>query len=338
MRVKRQNPISTAWLCFLLVLVLAACGQSSGKTVAITPVKLENKSENSRDYDPVTIQNGDRQIEITEKPMRAVTLNQHTTEVMLALGLEQYMAGTAYLDDDILPEYKDQYTKIPVLSDKYPSQEAFLNVNPDFAYAGWQSAFQEDAVGTVERLEELGITAYLHESSNMVGPTKEDIYQDIRNIARIFDVEERAEKLIESINNEVEKIREQIGAIDEPLRVFVYDSGEDAPVTATQNFMTELIHMAGGKNIFSDIEKNWANVTWEEVVNRNPEVIVIIDYGDIPAEKKKQTLLNKTALADVEAIQNERFTVLPLSAAAEGVRMPIAVETLAKSFYPEKFK
>ncbi|PWA12192.1 Fe3+-hydroxamate ABC transporter substrate-binding protein [Pueribacillus theae] len=334
---KRKNQLLVASLCFMFVMMLAACGQSN-EAQETSSAKQINKTENSQKYEPVTIQNGARTIEFTEMPKRAVTLNQHATEVMLALGLEKYMVGTAYLDDDILPEYKDKYSQIPVISDEYPSQEAFLEVNPDFAYAGWKSAFQEDAIGTFDQLEKFGIKAYLHQSSNIVGPKSEDVYEDIRNIARIFHVEERADKLIKSINNEVENIQDQIGSIDEPLRVFVYDSGEDAPVTATQNFMTELIRMAGGKNIFSDIEKNWANVTWEEVVKRNPEVIVIIDYGDIPIEKKKQTLLNKTALADVEAIQKERFTVLPLSAAAEGVRIPIAVETLAKSFYPDKFE
>lgn len=329
---KRLLPVG--YFCLLIMFILAACGQSEEEQAQTSsPHQDENTA-----YEPLTIQNGDRTIEFTEMPTRAVTLNQHVTEVMLALGLEEYMVGTAYLDDEILPEYKDKYNEIPVIADAYPSQEVFLDANPDFAYAGWQSAFGEEAIGTVERLEEFGVKAYLHQSSTIVGPKKEDIYEDIRNIAKIFNVEERADELIQLMESDVEKIRNKIGEMDEPLRVFVYDSGEDTPLTATQNFMTELITIAGGENIFSDIEKNWAKVSWEEVVERNPEMIVIIDYGDTSVEDKKQFLLNHSALADVDAIQNERFAVLPLSAAAEGVRIPIAVETLAKSFYPEKFE
>ncbi|PWA12194.1 hypothetical protein DCC39_07095 [Pueribacillus theae] len=118
----------------------------------------------------------------------------------------------------------------------------------------------------------------------------------------------------------------------------MYDSGEDAPFTATQTILSELIKMAGGENIFSDIEKNWATVTWEEVVNRNPEVIVIMDYGNITVEQKKQVLFSKSALADVDAIKNKRIAVMPLDHTFEGVRMPLAIETLAKAFYPEKFE
>ena len=331
MRLKIDKSNMLAVVLLLITMVLTACGNNEKTTTS------GNQSGDSN-YNPVTIKNGDRTIVFNEMPTRAVTLNQHTTEVMLALGLEEYMVGTAYLDDDILPEYEEQYENIPVLSDKYPSQEAFLQVNPDFAYAGWESAFQDDAVGTVERLEEFGIKAYLHQSSNMVAPTLEDVFQDIENIARIFHVEDRADELMDNISDEVERIQDQIGKVDDPLRVFVYDSGEDAPLTATQNFMNELIRLAGGENIFSDIEKNWANVTWEEVVKRDPEVIVIIDYGEISVEQKIQTLLNKASLADVEAIKHERFAVLPLSAAAEGVRIPLALETLANAFYPDSFK
>jgi len=71
-------------------------------------------------------------------------------------------------------------------------------------------------------------------------------------------------------------------------------------------------------------------------VDRNPEMIVIMDYGSTTIDQKKQTLLNHSALADVEAIKNERFSVMPLVDAFEGIRIPIALETLAESFIPKR--
>jgi len=53
-------------------------------------------------------------------------------------------------------------------------------------------------------------------------------------------------------------------------------------------------------------------------------------------EQKKALLLSNAALADVAAIRNKRFVVMPLSAAAEGVRAPMALRTLAGGFYPDK--
>ena len=53
---------------------------------------------------------------VYKSPTRAVTLNQGATEIMLALGLQDKMVGTAYLDDEIWPEFQAAYNKIPALS------------------------------------------------------------------------------------------------------------------------------------------------------------------------------------------------------------------------------
>ncbi|GGK23385.1 lipoprotein [Caldalkalibacillus thermarum] len=304
-------------------------GEASGEETQTDPAGASG-------YQPVTIENNGRTLSFDKPPQRAVTLNQHVTEVMLALGLEEVMVGTAYLDDEILPQFQEAYEQIPVLADRYPSQEVFLSVEPDFAYAGWQSAFSENGVGSVEELEAFGVTAYLHHSSTIVGPTIEDVYQDIRNIGRIFGVEERAEELIAQMETDIALLQEQIGKVDEPIRVFVYDSGEDQAFTVGQNYMNTLIRLAGGENIFADLDKNWGSVNWEEVVERSPEVIVVVDYGEMTAEQKIDFLLRHPALDNVPAIQHERFVVVPLSAAAEGIRAPLALEILIKGFYPEK--
>ena len=78
---------------------------------------------------------------IQEPPKRAVTMNQGTTEVMLALGLEDSMVGTAYLDDYIWPAVEEAYNKIPVIGTSYPNITTLLSVDPDFIYASYSSAF-----------------------------------------------------------------------------------------------------------------------------------------------------------------------------------------------------
>jgi iron complex transport system substrate-binding protein len=324
------------WMAALLAvsLIVSACSPASntGNEEKGSPTAQTTEGQ------PVTIKNADREVIYTEAPKRAVTLNQHVTEVMLALGLADKMVGTAYLDDQILPELKEAYDKIPVLSDKYPNKEVLMAANPDFVYAGWDSGFSDKGVGTVEELEQAGIKSYLHESSNKPGPTIDDVYADIQNIGRIFRVEDKANELIGEMKQQMEAITSKIGSVEKPVTVFVYDSGEDQPFTAANNYMTALIEMAGGKNIFDDIQKSWADVSWEEVVNRKPEVIVIVDYGDKTVDQKRNLLLTKPELADLPAIKNQRFIVLPLSAASEGVRAPIALKILAEGIYPEKFQ
>lgn len=318
---------------FLFLCIMTACNQAPASEQKAETAEASGSGSDQ----PVIIENMGRTITFEEAPKRAVALNQHATEIMLALGLEDSMAGTAFLDDEILPQYQEAYEKVPVLSDKYPSQEVFLGAEPDFAYAGWESAFSEKALGTVEQLEDAGVKSYLQQSSNMNGPSMDDVFEDILNIGRIFRVEDRAKELVESMKEDMNAVHEKVKDVKDPVKVFVYDSGEKEPFTAAQNFLNEMITLAGGSNIFDDIEKGWATASWEEVVNRNPEIIVIIDYGDTTADQKKEFLLNHPALTEVEAIKQKRFVVLPLSAGSEGIRGPYAIETLAKAFYPEKF-
>lgn len=334
----KRNIFSKSLIAALLVLmmVLSACGskeEKSAATVEPTPASTPAPA-----YQKVEIVNAGHTFTFTKAPSRAITLNQHATEVMLALGLEKSMVGTAYLDDKILPEFEGAYSQIKVLSKEYPSKEIFLAEAPDFAYAGWKSAFTEKTLGTPEELAKLGIPTYIQESSEKTAPTLEDVYKDILNIGRIFNVEAKANEIIDKISQELTQIKDQIGEVTKPIKVFVYDSGEDKPFTAANSFLTNLINRVGGKNIFDDIQKGWAEVSWEEVINRNPDIIVVIDYGDQTVEQKKKLLLSKPELADVTAIKNKKLIVLPLSAAAEGIRASMAMKILAEGFYPDKFK
>ncbi|MFS0576810.1 ABC transporter substrate-binding protein [Sporosarcina sp. 179-K 3D1 HS] len=292
-----------------------------------------DKESASAKQESLSIENNGVALPIGEVPQRAITLNQHVTEIMLALGLEDHMVGTAYLDDEILPEYQAAYEKIEVLSDTYPSKEVFVGADPDFAYAGWASAFKEDSLGTQAELLDQGIIPYLHQSSTIVGPTLDDIFTDIENIGKIFRVEDRSAQLIADMKQQIDDIKKTIPPSDDKKRVFVFDSGDTSAFTVGQNFLNELITMAGGTNIFNDLDKNWGEVSWEKVVERNPEIIVIIDYGDTSVDQKIDFLNSVSMLADTTAIQNQHFVIVPLSAAAEGVRIPMALDTLVKGFY-----
>ncbi|MCM3760222.1 ABC transporter substrate-binding protein [Alkalihalobacillus oceani] len=317
----KLNIVKCSGLLVSLVLLLAGCNQGE-------PATSEGESGQV-----IEIENNGITLEVSESPQRAVSLNQHVTEVMLALGLEDRMVGTAYLDDEILPGYKEAYEKVEVLSDTYPSKEVFLAVEPDFAYAGWPSAFREDSLGTQEELIEYGIIPYLHESSMKTAPRLEDIYTDIRHVAEIFQVEDRAEQFIAETDARIAELTADIPEVDEAARVFVFDSGDTTPKTAGQNFLNELISVAGGENIFSELEQHWPDVSWEEVVERDPEIIVIMDYGTTAADEKIDFLLENPMLTNTTAVQNQHFVVMPLSTAAEGVRIALALETLVEGFY-----
>ncbi|MDV6377403.1 ABC transporter substrate-binding protein [Sporosarcina sp. GW1-11] len=323
-----------AFMSLTILLLLAAC---SNKNTETEEEKDDVESGQKEQVEKVVIDNSDFVIEYDKAPKRAISLNQHVTEIMLALGLEDSMVGTAYLDDEIYKPFQEAYELVPVLAEQYPSKEQVIEVEADFLYGGWSSAFNEKGIATREELKELGIDSYLQMSSTKVAPTVEDIYTDIRNIAKIFRIEDRGEELVRQMNQDIEAITAKLPEVKEPLDVLVFDSGDTEVFTATQNFMNSLVTMAGGNNIFGDVEGNWSTVSKEDAVERQPEMIVIIDYGSTTVEQKINFLKSDPALSQTPAVQNEKFVTLPLSAASEGIRVAEAVEILAKGFYPDVY-
>jgi len=274
----------------------------------------------------------------TEPPQRAVTMSQFMTEMLLALDLGDKMVGTAYMDNDIYPEFKEAYDKVEILSDKYPSKEVMYSVEPDFV-SGWTSVFNEKRVASADEMMENGIHPFLAKSISGEG-SMEAVYEDFRTLGKIFDVNEKAEEVVAKLQGEVAEIQDQIGDLTEEdmVKVFAYDSGDNEPfVVAGGGISGDIIRQAKGQNIFGDIEKGYATVSWEEVVLRNPDVIVIVDYGDTSAETKLELIKSHPALQDVTAVKEENYVVIGLADMSPGVRNTGAIKALAQGFYPEKF-
>jgi len=290
---------------------------------------------------PLTIHSCNREVTFNEAPKHAVSHDINMTQMMLALGLKSRMAGYSGVSGwkSVTPEMQSLLDGLPELAAKYPSVETLLNANVDFFFAGWDYGMRVGGDLTPQTLQPLGINVYeLTESCAFVmkrpAATLDDTYNDLRNLGKIFDVQDRANALIADMQNQVAEIRKDLPT-DKP-RVFLYDSGEDRAMTSGRLGMPQaLIDAAGGRNILDDVEASWTRVNWETVVERNPQVIVIVDYSEITAEQKIEFLLKNPALQSVDAIKNQRFIVIPYVQATPGIDNVLAVETLAKGFHGE---
>ncbi|QTH14919.1 ABC transporter substrate-binding protein [Pseudomonas corrugata] len=288
---------------------------------------------------PLTIQSCNRQVVFNEAPRHAVSHDINMTQMMLALGLKSRMVGYSGISGwkSVTPEMAKILDGLPELAAKYPSVETLLNANVDFFFAGWDYGMRVGGDLTPQTLQPLGIPVYeLTESCAFVmkrpAASLEDTYNDLRNLGMIFDVQDRANALIATMQAQVTEVRKHLPA-DRP-RVFLYDSGEDRAMTSGRLGMPQaLIDAAGGRNILDDVETSWTRVNWENVVERNPEVILIVDYGEVSAEQKQQFLLDNPALQSVDAIRDRRFIVIPYVQATPGIDNVVAVQTLAKGFH-----
>ncbi|MFJ6614120.1 ABC transporter substrate-binding protein [Streptomyces sp. NPDC091289] len=325
----RRTPALIA-AAVLLPLALTACSSSSDGDTA-TGDKAAAKSDGF----PYTVKNCGVTTTYKAPPKRVVTMNQHVTEIMLELGLKSSLVGTAYLDDQVLPKYAKDYAAVPVIAKEYPSYEQVLATNPDFVYGGYSSAFTAGDGRSREALKKSGIETRLNAESCTKGDRPMDtLYEEIREVGRTFGVPDRAEAWIKQAKADNAATAEKLKDL-KALPVFVYDSGDKTAFTAGgEGIGNELIERAGGTNIFADLDKAFGDASWENVVARKPEVIVIYDYGSTTVEQKKKRLLTDPALADVPAIKNKRFAVMPLSDAVLGVRVPAAVDKLAAQLHP----
>ncbi|MEU3302553.1 ABC transporter substrate-binding protein [Streptomyces sp. NPDC006678] len=315
-----------------LALLVAGCGGGSAARDDAAPAGPAKGF-------PVTVDNCGVKTTYQRPPRRAVSLNQHATEVMLALGLKESMVGTAYLDDRILPAYQDAYRGIKVLAKEYPSFEVLLAAEPDFAYGGFASTFDEKEGRSRAALSKAGINSYLNVEECPSGPvTMAHMDQELRNVAKIFGVTDRAERELDRLHGTLDTVERELAGVT-PTKLFVYDSGDKTAFTAGgAGVGNEMIKRAGGVNLFADLDKAFGDVSFEQVAERAPEVIVIYDYGDQSVEDKKKFLLANPALKDVPAIRNKRFAVLPLSSTVLGVRVPSGVESLARQLHAERFR
>lgn len=288
---------------------------------------------------PITVQSCDREVTFDAPPERAISNDVNLTEMMLVLGLRDRMVGYTGISGwkTLDAEMRDGIAELPELSEKYPSKEVLVGAEPDFFFAGWNYGMKVGGEVTPDTIAPFGIAVYeLTESCTHIMPmpeaSMETMYRDILNLGAIFGVSDRAEALVEGYRARLAEVTSDVDQA-EPLRVFVYDSGEDAPFTAGRYAMpTALIEAAGGVNIMADLEKSWAVVGWEAVVERNPEVVVIVNYGDVTAEQKIAFMRENAAFAEIDAVRNNRFVVLEYVEATPGPRNIAAVETLVAGF------
>ena len=288
-----------------------------------------------------TVQSCNRTVTFENPPERAVSNDVNLTEMMLVLSLADQMVGYTGISGwkTLDAKMRSGVKELPELSAKYPTKEVLVGADADFFFAGWNYGMKVGGEVTPETLELFGIKVYeLTEScSHIMDKDKaslEDMYNDLLNLGKIFGVEDRAKTLVASYKLELKNFEEDLKNIDQGLRVFVYDSGEDAPFTAGRYAMpTALIEAAGGQNIMDDFNKSWGTVTWEEVVDRDPQVVVIVNYGDVTAKQKREFMMSNPAFKKISAVKNNRFVTLEYVEATPGPRNIKAVKNLADAFW-----
>lgn len=293
---------------------------------------------------PVTVTNCGAPVTYPAPPKRVVTGDINIAEMMFALGLGDRMAGyfiSPNQNDGIASSpWKADFDRVPRLGEGI-TVEATRAANADLAFAGWSYGFTEARSVTPQTLSAVGVPSYvLTEScrngrgnSRGVMDPLDALYTDLTNLGTVFGVPDRARALVTQYRAMVADAEKAIPTGPRP-RVFLYDSGTDQPFTAGRSAAAQnVIADAGGNNIFSDLDDSWTVVGWESVTARNPQVVLINDYGGDPpstAADKEAFLRSFGPTATTAAVTANHFFVLPYAALVSGPRNPQAVVDLQR--------
>ncbi|WP_406063539.1 ABC transporter substrate-binding protein [Streptomyces sp. NBC_01077] len=323
-----------------LILTATGCGggtaapsaKSTGGTTSGHPVTLDD--------------NCGQRVTVDRPPQRAVALDQGAAEIMLALGLADRMVGTATWTDPVLKGLEKENAKVPRLADRYPSFEKVLDAEPDFAAASFAYTLGKGGVAPRERFEKLGVPTYLS-PTDCVGKdnsgdgdgvrtrplTMETVYGEIRDLARVFAVPERGEKLVASLRTRVAKAT-STGDFTDVTVLYWFANAESPYMAGCCGAPGIVTRTLGMKNVFDDTRAEWPQINWETVADRDPDVLVI---GDLTrrsqsaesAAKKIEFLESDPVTRNMTAVRKKRYVLLSGQAMNPTLRTVEGVEKVA---------
>ena len=243
--------------------------------------------------------------------VRVVSLHEVTTEIVIELGGKAQLVGIAEPTDPS-PKLAQALRGVT----RANGLESVVKLQPSVVLG--MGVVAEHDPDLVRHLRETGVEVYLADPG-----TLEAVYALTRAVGERIGRVREADMLIA-------RLQARAGAAPAPhgeraTPVFVYDCC-DPPFTAGgKSVLTDLIARAGGRNVFADLDVDWTKVSWEEVLARQPQRIVIHDYaydGQADAAGKRAMLERFAPLAGVPV------TILPLGCSLGGLRSVEGLERL----------
>ncbi len=262
-------------------------------------------------------------------PARIVSTAPSITETLFALGLGNRVAGVTTFCN-----YPEQARRLPKIGTYIqPNLEVIVSLRPDLVVV------EANPIRLREKLEALGLRVLeLHFT------TVADIHRSIERLGQAAGVAERAEALNRSIRIQLEEIRRRTAPLPRRRMLFLVGRSPNALegliAAGSASYLNELITIAGGANIFRDAPTAYPKVSLEEILARDPEVIV--DMGEMArttgvTEADKQRVVRLwDRYPSLTAVRTRRvFAVAADIYVVPGPRMVEAARHFARMLHPE---
>jgi cobalamin transport system substrate-binding protein len=316
----------------MLVLLMTACSQAPAATPV--PPPTQPPAAMSTPFPPTataaTIMLTDglsRVVALNGPAQRIVSLAPSNTEILFAIGAGAQVVGRDYFSD--FPAEAKSVADIGGSMGKY-NTEAIVTLHPDLVLAG-----EINPPELVASLQQLGLTVYF--LKNPV--TLEDMYVNVETVGRLTGHLREAVNLTSSFMTRLEALNAKLaGATSHPSVYYELDASDPTkPYTAGPGtFVDQLIQRAGGVNAFAQLKDRYAQISLEQLLVANPQVIILGDsaYGETPDK-----VAARPGWGDLTAVKKGQ--VYPFDdnlVSRPGPRLVDGLEALAKLLHPELFK
>ena len=309
-----RHRISLVWIGTLALAVLAG---------ACTPAPTPNPTAA-----PLSLTDGlERVVTLAGPAQRIVSLGPSNTEILFALGAGAQVAGR-----DDLSDFPAEAASVPGVGATYGnfSVEAIVAVSPDLVLVS-EIYTQEQ----VQSLADAGLTVYW-----LANPlTWDGLYANLDTVGRLTGREAEAQTVGASLQARVQAVTRALqGTAQRPTVFYELDATDPVkPYTVgTGTFVDLLITVAGGRNVGAALGTPYGQISSEELVIQNPEVVVL---GDSAYGVTVDSVAQRAGWSGIAAVRNGRVFVFDDNLASRpGPRLVDGLEALAKLIHPELFK
>ena len=269
----------------------------------------------------------DKQITLDKPAQKIITLSPPITEMLYAVG-----AGKQVIARDSFSDYPEAVLDLPDIGGGFAEYdlESIISLTPDLVIAG-----SINTPELVHSLEDLGLTVfYLSNPSDLEGT-----FTTIEKIGILSGHEESANELVKDLHSRVNAVTAALEGLEEKPTVYYELDASDAtkPYTPGPNtFYTSMIEMAGGVNIGAELKSEWAQISLEQLLVVDPDLILL---GDAMWGVTPESVANRAGWNSLTAVSNG--FVMPFDdnlIARIGPRQVDGLEALAMILHPDLFK
>jgi iron complex transport system substrate-binding protein len=301
-----------------LVLVAAAVLAACGPNVPSTALPAASPT-------PSLADGRGKVFDFTTPPQRIVTLAPSNTELVFAVG-----AGAQLVGRDELSDYPPEAKQVASIGNTYPTvnNEAVVALKPDLVLAADANSPEQIAA-----LDNLKLNVFVVPNPK----TFEGLYANLITLGAITGHAAEAGKLVDGLRARVLAVSNKFPATAPHPKVFYELDATDPtkPYTAgAGTFVDLLIVAAGGQNVAATLPDPYAQISSEELVKQNPEIIIL---GDSAYGVTVESVAQRPGWADIAAVKNGKvYTFDDNLVSRPGPRLVDGLEALAKLIHPDK--